>query len=42
MPKYMLEGHYSAEGAKERYCKKCSNSLGALSKPRNAYANKQR
>jgi large subunit ribosomal protein L24 len=33
---------YSTDGAKERYCKKCSNSLGALSKPRNAYANKQR
>jgi large subunit ribosomal protein L24 len=33
-------GHrYSAEGRKERYCKKCSSILGApLSKPRKAYA----
>ena len=29
---------YSAEGAKERYCKKCSGTLGALSKPRKKYA----
>jgi len=27
-----------ADGHKERYCKKCKNSLGALSKPRKAYA----
>jgi large subunit ribosomal protein L24 len=29
---------YSTEGAKERYCKKCSGTLGALSKPRKKYA----
>jgi len=27
-----------ADGHKERYCKKCNNSLGALSKPRKVYA----
>jgi large subunit ribosomal protein L24 len=31
---------YSDKGAKERYCKKCSSGLGALSKPRKAYAKK--
>jgi large subunit ribosomal protein L24 len=31
---------YDADGRKERYCKKCSNSLGALSKARKAYARK--
>jgi large subunit ribosomal protein L24 len=29
---------YGADGHKERYCKKCGNSLGALSKPRAKYA----
>jgi len=29
---------YLADGAKERYCKKCGNGLGALSKARAAYA----
>ncbi|MCI0458513.1 MAG: 50S ribosomal protein L24 [Gemmataceae bacterium] len=29
---------YLADGAKERYCKVCSTSLGRLSKPRSAYA----
>src|SRR5437868_9691820 len=34
-------GHrYDAVGSKERYCKKCRNSLGKLSKPRSAYAHK--
>ncbi len=31
---------YAADGRKSRYCKKCSNDLGALSKPRAAYARK--
>ena len=31
---------YAADGHKERYCKKCSTSLGALSKARPAYAKK--
>jgi large subunit ribosomal protein L24 len=31
---------YGDDGHKERYCKKCGNSLGALSKPREAYARK--
>jgi large subunit ribosomal protein L24 len=31
---------YLADGRKERYCRKCSNSLGVLSKPRKAYARK--
>jgi large subunit ribosomal protein L24 len=31
---------YNAEGRKERYCKKCGNGLGLLSKPRQAYAQK--
>jgi large subunit ribosomal protein L24 len=31
---------YGADGHKERYCKKCGNSLGNLSKARAAYANK--
>lgn len=29
---------YSSDGRKERYCKKCGNSMGTLSKPRSAYA----
>jgi large subunit ribosomal protein L24 len=29
---------YAADGRKERYCKKCSNALGPLSKARPAYA----
>jgi large subunit ribosomal protein L24 len=32
---------YAADGHKERYCKKCSNSLGVLSPPRKAYAKEQ-
>ena len=31
---------YTDTGAKERYCKSCSNSLGVLSKPRPRYARK--
>ena len=31
---------YSADGRKERFCKKCGNGLGILSKPREAYAHK--
>src|SRR5262245_43646764 len=31
---------YTTDGAKERYCKKCGNGLGMLSKPRAAYAKK--
>ena len=31
---------YNAQGAKERFCKKCGNGLGGLSKPRKAYAKK--
>ena len=31
---------YSADGRKERYCKKCGNGLGFLSKAREAYAQK--
>src|SRR5437588_12839537 len=31
---------YAADGRKERYCKKCGNSLGALSKARATYARK--
>ncbi len=30
-----------ADGHKERYCKKCGNGLGALSKARPAYAKKK-
>jgi large subunit ribosomal protein L24 len=33
---------YSSDGRKERFCKKCGNSLGVLSKPRGAYAQKPR
>jgi large subunit ribosomal protein L24 len=33
---------YTDEGRKERYCKKCGNNLGMLSKPRQAYARKTR
>ena len=29
---------YNANGAKERFCKKCGGTLGALSKPREKYA----
>jgi large subunit ribosomal protein L24 len=29
---------YAADGHKERFCKKCGNGLGALSKARKAYA----
>ncbi len=29
---------YADDGHKERYCKKCGNSLGVLSKPRRRYA----
>jgi large subunit ribosomal protein L24 len=29
---------YTAEGRKERFCKKCGGQLGYLSKPRAAYA----
>jgi large subunit ribosomal protein L24 len=29
---------YSADGRKERYCKKCGAGLGLLSKPRTRYA----
>jgi large subunit ribosomal protein L24 len=36
-----LGRRYAADGHKERYCKKCGNGLGALSKPRAAYANKR-
>lgn len=32
---------YAADGRKERYCKKCGNSLGILSKPRETYARKK-
>src|SRR4030088_3308382 len=32
---------YTANGTKERFCKKCTGSLGALSKPRAKYAKKQ-
>src|SRR3954452_17520750 len=32
---------YGADGHKERYCKKCSSSLGVLSKARAVYAKKQ-
>jgi large subunit ribosomal protein L24 len=31
---------YGADGRKERYCKKCNNSLGQLSKARAKYAKK--
>ncbi len=31
---------YADDGHKERYCKKCGSSLGALSKSRPAYAKK--
>jgi large subunit ribosomal protein L24 len=31
---------YADDGAKERYCKKCGNSLGMLSKGRKSYARK--
>lgn len=29
---------YGQDGAKERYCKKCGNGLGAVSPPRKSYA----
>jgi large subunit ribosomal protein L24 len=31
---------YGSDGHKERFCRKCSASLGALSKPRPVYAKK--
>lgn len=31
---------YSADGRKERFCKKCGAGLGLLSKPRSTYAQK--
>jgi large subunit ribosomal protein L24 len=31
---------YTTDGAKERFCKKCSTGLGMLSKPRAKYAKK--
>lgn len=31
---------YGVDGHKERYCKKCGNELGRLSKPRPKYAKK--
>src|SRR5947207_8347554 len=31
---------YAADGSKERFCKKCKNGLGALSKANAKYANK--
>jgi len=31
---------YTDEGRKERFCRKCGNTLGVMSKPRKAYANK--
>ena len=31
---------YAADGHKERYCKKCGTTLGALSRPRPSYARK--
>jgi large subunit ribosomal protein L24 len=31
---------YSADGRKERFCKKCGAGLGFLSKARTAYAQK--
>jgi large subunit ribosomal protein L24 len=33
---------YNDDGRKERYCKKCGNHLGYLSKPRPNYARKTR
>jgi len=35
-----LGRRYRDDGSKERYCKKCGNGLGVLSKPRTAYARK--
>jgi large subunit ribosomal protein L24 len=36
-------GHrYTDDGRKERFCRKCSTSLGVLTKPRKAYAKKPR
>ena len=31
---------YTADGSKERYCKKCGATISQLSKPRSAYAQK--
>ena len=31
---------YTGDGRKERFCRKCKNNLGFLSKPRKAYARK--
>jgi large subunit ribosomal protein L24 len=33
-----LGKRYAADGHKERFCRKCGNSLGVLSKPRKSYA----
>jgi large subunit ribosomal protein L24 len=33
---------YNDDGRKERYCKSCTNSLGFLSKAREAYAQRRR
>src|ERR1700691_3875799 len=32
-----IGARYGADGHKERFCRKCKNSLGAVSKPRKAY-----
>jgi large subunit ribosomal protein L24 len=32
---------YAADGHKERFCKKCGNALGNLSKPRRRYSTKR-
>jgi len=36
-----LGRRYSADGRKERYCKKCGNGLGFMSPPRPKYAEKK-
>ena len=36
-----LGRRYTADGRKERYCKKCGTTLGTLGKPRAAYAQNQ-
>jgi large subunit ribosomal protein L24 len=35
-----IGARYGNDGHKERFCRKCKNSLGALSKPRKAHAKK--
>jgi large subunit ribosomal protein L24 len=35
-----IGARYADDGHKERFCRKCKNSLGALSKPRKAHAKK--